>query len=72
MIVALAKKCDRCKVLFEYYPSESKRKYNAVIRALINKQGYVVEEEKFNDLCPECMKKFNEFMSNVKCGESNE
>lgn len=37
--MSLAKKCDRCKKLYEHYPKGSKIQYNAVKRVSIAKDG---------------------------------
>ena len=37
--MALAKKCDRCGKLYEYYPAGNKTQYNAVKRCMILRDG---------------------------------
>lgn len=60
--MALAKKCDRCGKLYEYYPTGNKTQYNAVKRCMILRDGNLYTDEKSIDLCPECMKAFDEFI----------
>lgn len=57
-----AKKCDRCKKLYEYYESKDHNiSVNAVAKARITVTGASVAGP-YYDLCPECMNKFIEFL----------
>lgn len=60
--MALAKKCDRCKKLYEHYPNGNKYQYNAVKRVQKSSDGYALKNDTSMDLCPECMAAFNKFM----------
>lgn len=60
--MALAKKCDRCGKLYEYYPIGKKSKTNAIRKCMVLSDGYLSYSENIHDLCPECMKAFDEFM----------
>lgn len=63
LIMAQAKKCDRCKAFYEPYgvkPGE----FNSVARVRVNENNVVEGQGTRSDLCPDCMKKFNEFMLN--------
>ena len=53
--MSFVKKCDRCGNLYEYYPIR-KDKRNIVIET-IAKYDLVI------NLCPECMDKFEKFMT---------
>lgn len=53
--MSFVKKCDRCGNLYEYYPIR-KVKRNIVIET-IAKYDLVI------NLCPECMDKFEKFMT---------
>lgn len=53
--MSFVKKCDRCGNLYEYYPIR-KIKRNIVIET-IAKYDLVI------NLCPECMDKFEKFMT---------
>lgn len=53
--MSFVKKCDRCGNLYEYYPMR-KVKRNIVIET-IAKYDLVI------NLCPECMDKFEKFMT---------
>ena len=59
--MAIARKCDRCGKLYEYYPEGNKIRYNGVQRIfkLIN-GGYDMDNPL--DFCPKCMSAFDEFM----------
>ena len=60
--MALAKKCDRCGILYESYPKGSKIQYNAIRRVFAHPNDYIQSQGDKIDLCPSCMKMFNEFM----------
>lgn len=62
--MALAKKCDRCGKLYEYYPKGSKVQYNGVRRVKIRPDGCQSEQDCDLDFCPECMSEFDKFMTN--------
>lgn len=59
----LAKKCDRCGKLYEHYRDiDGYGKYNGV--KLVSLQANGIEQTRASamDLCPECMKEFENFM----------
>lgn len=62
--MALAKKCDRCGKLYEYYPKGIKSQCNAIRRAERNQRGEFINSCGYPDydLCPECMAAFDKFM----------
>ena len=66
--MAIARKCDRCGKLYEYYPKGNKVQHNGVQRIYRNKHGSLGHEETF-DFCPECMNAFDEFMIEGKFDE---
>lgn len=66
--MAIARKCDRCGKLYEYYPKGNKIQANGVQRIYRNKHGSLGYEEIF-DFCPECMSAFDEFMIGGKFDE---
>ena len=53
--MSFVKKCDRCGNLYEYYPIR-KVKRNIVIET-------IAKYELIINLCPECMDKFEKFMT---------
>lgn len=57
--MALAKKCDRCGVLYEHYSD-----FNSYMMTMINtdKHGHIGATSKRYDLCPECMRSLTNFM----------
>ena len=59
--MAIARKCDRCGKLYEYYPEGNKVRYNGVQR-IFNHIGGGYDMDNPLDFCPECMKAFDEFM----------
>ena len=66
--MSIARKCDRCGKLYEYYPICSRNlrlcnkiQYNGVQRIYREKSGCLRYETTF-DFCPECMAAFDEFM----------
>lgn len=63
--MAMAKKCDRCGKLYEYYPTGNKLQYNAIRRIHRNAVGETITCIKTltTDLCPECMNEFEKFMT---------
>lgn len=68
--MAIARKCDRCGKLYEYYPKGNRVDHNGVQRIYRHKYGSLGNEETY-DLCPECMTAFDEFMSKGKFVEAN-
>ena len=69
--MAIARKCDRCKKLYEYYPigiKGGKIQRNAVRRCTVLSSGYLDSEDDNLDLCPKCMEEFDEFMIGGKFG----
>ena len=60
--MALAKKCDRCGKLYEYYPAGSKVEFNGVRRVKIRPDGAQSDCSSNIDFCPECMSAFDRFM----------
>ena len=67
--MAIARKCDRCGKLYEYYPEGNKVRYNGVQR-MYRDLGGSFRYEKLFDLCPECMNAFDEFMTKGKFVEA--
>lgn len=67
--MALAKKCDRCGKLYEHYPIGKKFQANAIRRCYMLDDGRLSSNDKIIDLCPECMKAFDEFMIRGMCGD---
>ena len=67
--MALAKKCDRCGKLYEHYPTGNKNQANGIKRVYKDMSGYIRFEDLSLDLCPECMKAFDEFMTKGKFGD---
>lgn len=61
--MALAKKCDRCGKLYEHYPKGNKTQYNAIKRVYKSHSCTSIQEDYSLDLCPECMSKFDKFMT---------
>lgn len=63
--MALAKKCDRCGKLYEHYPTGNKLQYNAIRRFQRNAVGETITGVRTltTDLCPECMGKFEKFVT---------
>lgn len=63
--MALARKCDRCKTLYEHYPDAMGSRsgtFNALRRVRGDSSGSLVYEESPKDLCPYCMDKLNKFL----------
>lgn len=63
--MALAKKCDRCKEFYEHYPKGEKKEYNAIKRVCKNEKSEITSQDYSIDLCPDCMKEFNKFMTTI-------
>ena len=61
--MALARKCDRCGKLHEYYPTGNRMQYNAVKCVFKTNNGLTNAEDRSKDLCPECMAEFDAFMT---------
>ena len=59
--MAMAKKCDRCDKYYEHY-EKSKNCIQCVCKDEI---GRLIKYCKSMDLCQECMKEFDKFMSGV-------
>ena len=66
--MAIARKCDRCGKLYEYYPICSRNlrlcnkiQYNGVQRIYNHINGGYDSDSPL-DFCPECMSAFDEFM----------
>ena len=64
--MALAKKCDRCGILYEHYPKTNCLVYNALRVIQKNIIGETLSSNKEYDLCPKCMEEFLMFI-----GETN-
>lgn len=58
-----AKKCTRCKKLYEHYPTGRKIEYNAISRLYKNSNGRTVHSGSDIDLCRDCMNEFDKFMT---------
>ena len=67
--MAFAKKCDRCGVLYEPYPTGNKTENNAVRRVCRYQDGTIRSHDEVLDLCPECMAEFNKWMLGGKFGD---
>ena len=68
--MALAKKCDRCKKLYEHYPiGDQPGIFNAILLERRGPTGSVQCALASLDLCPDCMDLFDKFMKNVNEGE---
>ena len=63
--MALAKKCDRCRKLYEHYPIGNKAQYNAIRKIQTNIAGETINGTHglVIDFCPECMDEFEKFMA---------
>ena len=59
--MAIARKCDRCGKLYEYYPQGGKVQYNGVQR-IYNHISGGYDSDSSLDFCPKCMSAFDEFM----------
>lgn len=68
--MAMAKKCDRCGKLYEYYPTGKLIGNNAIRRLCKNEYGGIIFQDNTIDLCEKCMSEFDEFMT--KGGSSDE
>lgn len=63
--MAMSKKCDRCGKFYDHYPEKNLfGTYNAVSRLRVDKFGSVRSYGDIIDLCPDCMEKFEIFLSN--------
>ena len=60
--MALARKCDRCKKLYEYYPKDTKIQSNAIRKLHKIPDGCISTQDSTIDLCPECMASFDKWM----------
>ena len=64
--MACAKKCDRCGKLYEQYNSKNDRKNpNAIMVLNLDAQRKYYSHGAI-DLCPGCMKEFQDWMEEVK------
>lgn len=62
--MAIAKKCDRCGKFYEHYPTGNKLQCNAIRKIQRNVAGETIaKNDLVIDLCPECMDKFEKFMT---------
>lgn len=52
--MSLAKKCDCCGILYEYYTG-----INGISFEYLGRYGNIDKSEKTLDLCPKCMEKIN-------------
>lgn len=66
--MAIARKCDRCGKLYEYYPKDNKIQANGVQRIYKHING-VYDRGNALDFCPECMNVFDEFIIGGKFDE---
>lgn len=58
--MALAKKCDRCRKLYEHYCG-----FNAcmiIVEIVADKYGHIYATSKRNNLCSDCMQALTDFM----------
>lgn len=67
--MALAKKCDRCKKLYEPYPTGKKIEHNAIKKGHISAKGEFINCSEWNDLCSDCMNEFDKFMTAFMCNK---
>lgn len=63
MTLAMARMCDRCGKLYEYYPKDDKPRYNALRPIRMDAVGNVMDIVPAMDLCPKCMDAFEKFMA---------
>lgn len=62
--MALAKKCDRCGKLYEHYPlKHMPGECNAIAKVRRGRNGSLEYSDATLDLCTDCMKKFDRFIS---------
>ena len=66
--MAIARKCDRCGKLYEYYPKGNKVQHNGLQRIYGRINGGYDTDRPY-DFCPECMNAFNDFMIGGKFDE---
>lgn len=67
----LAKKCDRCGVLYEMYNvPDNKNKINGLMTLNIDYQNSYFKHGPY-DLCPACSKELTEWLNGAK-GENDE
>lgn len=65
--MALARKCDRCKKLFE--PKLSSNGHTSAyhnIRVTVETHDKILEKVYHHDLCPECYEEFRKWMEMEK------
>lgn len=55
--MSLARKCDRCGKLYEYYPG-----FNAIEIVKVNEDKSIIYETVGEDLCFKCMNELIDFM----------
>lgn len=69
--MAMAKKCDRCGKLYEYYPKGNKAQSNAIRKIQRDALGGTMNayREWVMDLCQECMREFDKFMMKDKSSD---
>lgn len=62
--MSLARKCDRCKKLYEHYPKGNKIEFNGFRLTYKKPQdaNYADMYDDVRDLCPECMKELKRWM----------
>lgn len=65
--MALARKCDRCGVYYDYYEPKELNvcEFNTIVETIINEKGTIVAGWK-EDLCPRCRKSFKEWLNGGK------
>ena len=61
--MAIARKCDRCRKLYEHYPKGNKSQSNAIRKIQRDATGGTTNVFLVMDLCPECMDEFEKFMT---------
>ncbi len=68
--MAVAKKCDRCGELYEYYGRENvddyKNKQNSVMICNIDESGDKYYNNGLKDLCPNCLRSFKTWWDDHK------
>ena len=63
MTLAMARMCDRCGKLYEYYPKSNESRYNALRPIQMAAVGNAMDIGLAMDLCPKCMDAFEKFMT---------
>lgn len=70
--MALAKKCDRCRKLYEHYPVGNKAQFNAIRALQRNTVGDPINGYTTYDFCPECMDEVVKFMAERRISDGKD